>query len=209
MIESKLNWLKSLRGVDVSATQYLVLVTISTYTDKNGLNAHPGWGRLQEDTGLQLNTIKKAVKVLMSKRLLILSEEGGNQHWKGKANVYELAPVLGVRTSETEGVRSGTEGVQSVTGEGVNETHPHQTTNSSRSSQHSESSDSGSTAVERHREQLSPADMSMNDWHDDDGFDEFVTDQLDPIFQSTAWGMASSGVHYKAIGNTIREMGGI
>lgn len=206
MIESKLSWLKSLRGVGVSSTQYLVLVTISTYTDKNGLNAHPGWVRLQSDTGLQLNTIKKAVKVLLSKRLLILSEEGGNQHWKGKANVYELGPVLSVRTSEDEGVQSETQGVQSTSAEGVNETHPHQVSSPSGPPHNSDSDESGTSRAMR--DQVTLEDLDMDSWHDSIGFDDFV-DGLDSVDQVTANGLSASGMHPKAIGNVLRLNGAI
>ncbi len=90
---SKLQWQKELRGHALSATEYLVLSTIATYTDATGTGAHPGWSRLAADTSLDARTIKRAVKVLLAGRYLEQTAEGGNQYSKGRANEYALLPA--------------------------------------------------------------------------------------------------------------------
>lgn len=94
---SKLTWLRDLRGRGLSPVQFTVLVAMFSYTDKKGGGAHPGWARLQQDTLLDLRTIKRAVRDLVELGYLIQTAEGGNQYGKGRANEYALGDLTKIR----------------------------------------------------------------------------------------------------------------
>ncbi|WP_198020300.1 helix-turn-helix domain-containing protein [Nocardioides sp. J54] len=87
---SKLDWMKDLRGADLTPAEFKVLVILATYTDKNMLNAHPGTKRLVEDTGLARSTVIAALGVLQERGWIRMTEQGGNQFGKGIANVYSI-----------------------------------------------------------------------------------------------------------------------
>lgn len=90
---TKLLWQKQLRGAGLSATEYMVLLTLSTYADENLRHAHPGWARLAADTGLDVRTIKKAAASLQERGFILLTEWGGNQYGKGRANEFAILPI--------------------------------------------------------------------------------------------------------------------
>jgi len=92
---TKLQWQKRLRGAGLTPTEYLVLLTLSTYAGGDLRHAHPGWERLRADTSLDVRTIKKAASALIAKGYLLLTRPGGNQYGKGTANEYALSlPVI-------------------------------------------------------------------------------------------------------------------
>ena len=131
--DPKLLWLRNLRGHNLTSTQFMVLVTIAGYGDATGLGAHPGWSRLQQDTGLDRRTIKTAVSHLLEAGYLVKTAEGGNQFGRGRANEYALGSL-----TPAEGVHpvfplTPAEGVHPVQGrgtsdvvEGVHPMYPHQ-----------------------------------------------------------------------------------
>lgn len=90
---SKLEWQKTLRGAsDLSLAEYRVLMTLSTYADAQLENARPGLARLVDDTCLNEKSVKKALSGLVGKSYITLTEPGGNQHGKGRANTFRLLP---------------------------------------------------------------------------------------------------------------------
>ncbi|WP_146070939.1 hypothetical protein [Arthrobacter sp. B1805] len=112
---SKLDWQKSLRGVDLSHAEYRVLMTISTYTDGNLRNARPGLSRIIADACVNAKTARAALKSLTTKGYLMCTGEGGNQFGKGKANVYAIPLSV---------PKVGSDSLSSDTGKGATEWDP-------------------------------------------------------------------------------------
>lgn len=85
---TKLQWLESLRGADLTHAEFRILVIIATYTNANRTNAFPGFTTIVRESRVDEKTARSALRSLQAKGYLVLLEEGGNRHWKGKANVY-------------------------------------------------------------------------------------------------------------------------
>lgn len=132
----KFAWTKALRGAEgLTHAEFRVLVILSTYTDANLGNAFPGRQQLFDAACVSMPTGKKALKSLIEKGWVVLVEEGGNQHWKGKANVYAVTVPKGVSHLPPSGqsdVPDGTEGGNSLSeggkpfSEGGKSVTPHQ-----------------------------------------------------------------------------------
>ncbi|MBS9371568.1 helix-turn-helix domain-containing protein [Rhodococcus sp. B50] len=133
---NKFAWMEALRGADLTHAEYRVLVNLSTYARGDLTNAHPGLSRLCEDARVSEPTAKKALRRLVEKGWIVLTDRGGNEHWKGKANVYALSIPKGVThlppwgekgvNPNTEGGNSFSEGGKSTPLEGGNSLTPHQ-----------------------------------------------------------------------------------
>ncbi|MDV8065536.1 hypothetical protein R4P64_03360 [Rhodococcus sp. IEGM 1366] len=134
---NKFAWMEALRGADLTHAEYRVLLNLSTFARGDLTNAHPGLPKLCEAAGVSVPTAKKALRVLVAKGWLVLTEEGGNKHWKGKANVYSLSipkgvsdlPPWGAEKGENrdhEGGKPFSEGDKSAPPEGGNSLTPHQ-----------------------------------------------------------------------------------
>lgn len=199
---TKLEWQKRLRGAHLTAVEYMVLSTLATYTDSTGCNAYPGWKRLSEDTYLDVKTVKRAVVRLCEKGFLRLSSIGGNAVGKGRANVYELTlspPKGGQQDPPSElarGAEKSPRGAPESQGRGALVT-PHQVLTSG-PSHHSDTS---------YRGELPPA-ATGDHWdelkEDYDLFEHWLTEQgHEP--DSTSLGMWESGVHPRAILNTLKK----
>lgn len=187
---TKLAWQKALRGAELSPTEYMVLLTISTYTDEHLEHAHPGWARLADDTHLDRRTIKKAVDSLRMKGYLVLTMPGGNQYRKGLANEYHLtlpsrgtadAPLDSVSSHgaltdhDDQGVHLVQQGGHSMQGrgtpdawEGVHPVTPHQVLSSGPSIRsihhHSEADASASAHADAHAKSTDTTDTTPTDW---------------------------------------------
>ncbi|NLE82382.1 MAG: helix-turn-helix domain-containing protein [Rhodococcus sp.] len=125
----KFEWMEALRGADLSHAEYRVLLNLSTYANSDLTNAYPSRATLCADSGVSGPTAKKALRRLVEKGWLVLTEQGGNQHWKGKANVYSLSIPKGVTQLPPSGVEGGnsfSEGGKSTPPEGGNSVTPHQ-----------------------------------------------------------------------------------
>ncbi|MBH0118028.1 hypothetical protein I0Q12_00155 [Rhodococcus sp. CX] len=134
---NKFAWLEALRGAELTHAEYRVLVNLSTYARGDLTNAHPGLTRLAVDAHVTEGTAKKALRSLVAKGWLVLTDPGGNAYWRGKANVYALSIPKGVTelppwgeekgvNRHTEGGQSGTEGGQSTPSEGGHSVTPQQ-----------------------------------------------------------------------------------
>ena len=176
---SKLGWQKSTRyATDLTHAEFRVLTILVTFTDENLGNAFPGQDRLFEAACVSVPTGKKALKSLIEKGWIVLVEEGGNQHWKGKANVYAVTTPKGASelppsdipkganglppspipkgVSEfQEGGKSGPQGGKSLT--------PHQVINT-RSSTSGPSSSEISTAGPADGAEQAPTEETDLDW---------------------------------------------
>lgn len=88
---SKLAWYKCLAHTsDLTHAEFRVLVIIAGYTDGNLDNAYPSLATIVSAACVSEPTAKKAIKTLRGKGWLVLVEQGGNQHGKGRANVYSV-----------------------------------------------------------------------------------------------------------------------
>lgn len=132
---NKFTWMEALRGADLTHAEYRVLLNLSTWANGDLGNAYPGVSALCEAAQVSLPTAKKALKSLTAKGWIVLTERGGNQFWKGKANVYSLAIPKGAAQSLpsssqggkpfTEGGTSVSEGGNSAPREGASSLTPH------------------------------------------------------------------------------------
>lgn len=60
----KLGYLRLLRTARLTHAQYRVLVTILSYTDGRGENAHPGYARLADECRMSKGTVSKCITQL-------------------------------------------------------------------------------------------------------------------------------------------------
>lgn len=149
---TKLQWFTALRGADLTNAEFRVAVILATFTDASMGNAFPGWTKLSAASAVTENTAKNAIKSLQRKGWVRLTEVGGNQIGKGRANVYAVCfpddkgvtqcppsrrpkgvtqrPPLSRDVTEgngaAEGGQSAEEGGQSTTSEGGHSLTPHQ-----------------------------------------------------------------------------------
>jgi len=123
---SKLGWQKTLRYADdLTHAEFRVLTVISTYTDESMGNAFPGFSQIVGASCVSGSTAKAAIKSLIEKGWLVLIEEGGNQYWKGKANVYAVAtptsPKGVAHRPPSGGGKGGTQAPPSTARKGADE----------------------------------------------------------------------------------------
>ena len=110
---TKLQWQKQLRGAGLTHAEYRVLMTISTYTDRHGQNAHPGWARIIDDARVDRATGRRAVRSVIDKGWLTLVRKGGNAIGYHVADEYALsAPDIhkGVNVTPLDRASEGSEG---------------------------------------------------------------------------------------------------
>jgi predicted transcriptional regulator len=108
---SKLRYLKTLHGVDISATCYRVLVTISDYTDRHGKRAWPGIEKLVEDCRLSRSTVKRSLCELEQTGWLHLDKRGR----KGMRSEYSLSTPQGVTGDTIRNLNGSPVDAQGVT----------------------------------------------------------------------------------------------
>lgn len=88
---TKMTYVTKLRGADLTPGEYLVLMTIWTYTDERMQNAWPGRDRLQTDTGMSREGVRLALRSLEEKGFIILTAKGGYRGKQKMADVYSLS----------------------------------------------------------------------------------------------------------------------
>lgn len=92
---NKFTYLKSLHGVDLTAPEFRVLVTLLNYTNQNGERAYPGIANLARDCCLSHSTVKRALRVLEEKGWLrkVSRGHGGGRglRQQGLASEYALS----------------------------------------------------------------------------------------------------------------------
>ncbi|CQD11855.1 hypothetical protein BN1232_02232 [Mycobacterium lentiflavum] len=76
MTFDKHGYLKLLRGVDMTYSEYRVLVTMLSYSDGDGTHAHPGNARLAEDCDICERSVKNALVSLVKRGWLVKVKEG-------------------------------------------------------------------------------------------------------------------------------------
>lgn len=117
MTFSKLTWHKKTRGADLSHAEYRVLMILFSYSDEKGRNIRPGKDRIVKESRASEPTVRKALHELIRTGWIVLTEEGGNQHGKGKANVYALStPVERLGRTDTDDTDGATVDAKGVNG---------------------------------------------------------------------------------------------
>lgn len=87
---NKLSYLQLLSGAALTHAEYRVLVTLLTYTDDDGTNAHPGYRRLADECRMSNGTVSKAIKQLKKSGWLWQSANGIRCEGGRVAAVFEL-----------------------------------------------------------------------------------------------------------------------
>lgn len=108
---SKLDWLRRCvlgSSPELSHADRSVLMTIFSYTDGTGQNAHPGRQRIIDDSGVNRSKLDGHLSKLERLGYIIKTQQGGNQVRKGWANVYRLGvPTRLMNEESTRGTAEG------------------------------------------------------------------------------------------------------
>ena len=113
---SKLSWLKSLNGLDITPAQFRVLVAVANYSDELGRNARPGNAALVADTRLSKKHVITCLRELERRGLLVVTEEGGRGGWGSRARTWSLGtPNSGELSTPNSGELSSNSGELSTT----------------------------------------------------------------------------------------------
>lgn len=88
---SKMRYVTLLRSSGLAPAEYLLLMTIWTYSDEKLGSAYPSVKQLAEDTGLSERYVKTLRKKLEDRGFLILKSRGGRRQGKAEASEYRLA----------------------------------------------------------------------------------------------------------------------
>ncbi|MEE1617319.1 helix-turn-helix domain-containing protein [Brachybacterium sp. J153] len=88
---SKMRYVTLLRRSGLAPAEYLLLMTIWTYSDEKMASAFPSVNQLAEDTGLSPRYVKTVRKKLEERGFLILKSRGGRRQGKPEASEYRLA----------------------------------------------------------------------------------------------------------------------
>lgn len=141
---TKLQWFTELRGAELSHAEFRVAVVLATFSDASMENAYPGVARLAADAQVSEPTLKRALRALQEKGWVRLTQRGGNQFGKGRANVYALSSPASKGGSQLppssipkgvsqlpptgvgKGVTQSIEGGKTTTPQGGNSVTPHQ-----------------------------------------------------------------------------------
>lgn len=84
--------MEALRGADLTHAEYRVAATLWTYARADLTNARPGPATLREDARVNEKTLKKALRVLVAKGWIQVTEQGGSERGgPRRATVYALA----------------------------------------------------------------------------------------------------------------------
>ena len=88
---SKMRYVTLLRRSGLSPAEYMLLMTIWTYSDGKMGSAFPSVSQLAEDTGFSPRYVKTVRKKLEDRGFLILKSRGGRKQGKPEASEYRLA----------------------------------------------------------------------------------------------------------------------
>ena len=88
---SKMRYVTLLRRSGLAPAEYMLLMTIWTYSDEKMGSAFPSVNQLADDTGLSPRYVKTVRKKLEDRGFLILKSRGGRKQGKPEASEYRLA----------------------------------------------------------------------------------------------------------------------
>ena len=88
---SKMRYVTLLRRSGLTPAEYMLLMTIWTYSDEKMGSAFPSVNQLADDTGLSPRYVKTVRKKLEDRGFLILKSRGGRKQGKPEASEYRLA----------------------------------------------------------------------------------------------------------------------
>jgi hypothetical protein len=69
------------------------LALLVGYSNAQGENAHPGLTWLANDSGMSERQVRRILRSLEAKSAIAVTQEGGNQTFKGAATVYVILTV--------------------------------------------------------------------------------------------------------------------
>lgn len=211
---SKLDWLKSLRGADLTPAEVYVLVLLVSYSNAAMENAYPGVARLAADAGMSDRQVQRILHNLVAKGAIVVTQEGGNQVFRGAATVYKVLtpPQRKGDTHDTlQDDKPGYKGdISGQKGDILGQTRvtpmsTHQVINQV-INHHPDSYESGPTAT-----QLGACHGEDQDENDDEpnaeAFLEELNDELTltPGEMTTAEAMWQRGIHPNAVRNKINK----
>lgn len=87
---NKLKYLQLLRYAALTHAEYRVLVTLLTYADPDGTNAHPGYAKLSRECRASKGTVSKGIKRLKRLGWLWQESSGIRGEHSQVAAVYRL-----------------------------------------------------------------------------------------------------------------------
>lgn len=92
MSVSRFEWERVVRRLTLKSSTKLVALTLATYADRDGTNAHPGVDRLACDCSLNPDVVRRHLKILREQiGLLERTVEGSKQGRRRLADSYDLA----------------------------------------------------------------------------------------------------------------------
>lgn len=83
----------------------LVAAAMLKYARADGTNAHPGRARLAEDLDLSVNTVDRALRLLIDVGWIVRTQSGSTSPRRNWADVYRLAVPSGVVSDQSPGQR--------------------------------------------------------------------------------------------------------
>jgi predicted transcriptional regulator len=206
---TKLDWFKAIRGADLNSAEIHILALLVGYSNAQGENAHPGVTRLANDSGLSKRQVQYILRSLEAKRVIVVTQDGGNQTFKGAATVYRIMTMPRRPKDATDctldsdkGGKSDTKGAKSRTGR-VQPIAPHQVIHQVLKEHQSDSSESASLAAQaRARANGFESDdidlISVEDALEEElGLDQQEMNLVDAMLQR--------GAHLNAVRNTINK----
>ncbi|MGV9672465.1 helix-turn-helix domain-containing protein [Gordonia sp. NPDC003504] len=84
---TKLDWLRSLRGADLTPLQFRVLVILATYANADGSDARPGVDRLIRECQTSRKSIQRSLRQLVEAGHIEVVSAGGG---RGRAAEYRI-----------------------------------------------------------------------------------------------------------------------
>jgi hypothetical protein len=115
----KLTWFKSLRGADLTDSEFRIYVLLANYSGKEMENAYPSVAMLAADSGMTGRGVQNILKRLVAKGAIEVTREGGNQVRKGAATVYKiLTPPRRPKGDTDDTLQDGPKGESPFTLEG-------------------------------------------------------------------------------------------
>jgi hypothetical protein len=121
----KHEWVKAVRGADISSSEYRVLLNVYSYTNGAGERAYPSVARLAQDCRLSESSVKNSLRALEKMAWLRKVKRGGRSgNGTTRATEYALAypistgnelPVQTLSTGKTEDVNRQNGASQQVT----------------------------------------------------------------------------------------------
>lgn len=87
---NKLNYLRIMRAGRLTHAQFRVLVTLLTYANPDGTNAHPGYAKLARQCQMSKGTVSKSIQYLKQAGWIRQTAFGRPRADGGEASTFSL-----------------------------------------------------------------------------------------------------------------------